>query len=188
MKGRKFIRKDLLNQDSKTKRGGGNKLVFNFTCHPAYSKLKNILSNINLLLTPNAQLRKVFPEVPIVGFMRRKSLKDLLVRAKVPVEKETDGKSCGCQGKRCEVCIFLEEKNTFTNKEGSDTYKIREGLHLDCNSENLIYLVTCKNAKNSMQEVVLLSFAHVLIITAVVTGSFVWAILSFKFHFMLILC
>ena len=50
------------------------------------------------------------------------SLKDLLVRAKVPVEKETDRKSCGCQGKRCEVCTFLEEKNTFTNKEGSDTY------------------------------------------------------------------
>ena len=106
LKARKFTRKDLLNQDSKTK--GRNKLVFNFTYHPAYSKLKHILSNINLLLTPDAQHRKVFPEVPIVGFKRGKSLKDLLVRAKVPVEKETDGKSCGCQGKRCEVCTFLE--------------------------------------------------------------------------------
>ena len=64
----------------------------------------------------------------IVGFKRGKSLKDLLVREKVPVEKEADGKSCGCQEKRCEVCTFLEEKNTFTNKEGSDTYKIREGF------------------------------------------------------------
>ena len=36
-----------------------------------------------------------------------------------------------------------------------------------------------------MQEVVLLVFAHALIITAVVTGSLVGAILSFKFHFML---
>ena len=59
-------------------------------------------------------------------------------------------KSCGCQGKRCGVYTFLEEKNTFTNKEGSDTCKIREGLHLDCNSENVIYLITCRNAKNSM--------------------------------------
>ena len=145
LKARKFTREDLLNQDSKTK--GRNKLVFNFTYHPAYSKLKHILSNINLLLTPDAQHRKVFPEVPIVGFKRGKSLKDLLVRAKVPVEKETDGKSCGCQGKRCEVCTFLEEKSTFTNKEGSDTYKIREGLHLDCNSENVVYLITCKKCK-----------------------------------------
>ena len=36
---------------------------------------------------------------------------------------------------------------TFTNKEGSDTYRIREGLHLDCNSENVIYLITCKKCK-----------------------------------------
>ena len=74
----------------------------------------------------------------------------ILRGGKVPVEKETDGKSCGCQRKRCELCTFLEEKNTFTNKEGSDTYKIREGLHLDCNSENVIYLITCKRCENSM--------------------------------------
>ena len=141
MKAKKFIREDLLKQDSKTKQR--NKLVFNFTYHPAYSKLKYILSNINLLLTPNAQHRNVFPEVPIVGFKRGERFKDLLVREKVPVEKKTDGKSCGCQGKPCEVCTFLEEKSTFTNKEGSDTYKIREGLHLCCNSENIVYLIPC---------------------------------------------
>ena len=52
LKARKFTREDLLNQDSKTKKR--NKLVFNLTYHPAYSKLKHILSNINLLLTPDA--------------------------------------------------------------------------------------------------------------------------------------
>ena len=145
MKVRKFTRKDLLNQDCKTK--GRNKLVCNFTYHPAYSKLKHILSEINLLLTPDAQHHKVFPEVPIVGFKRGESLKDLLVRAKVLVEKETDGKSCGCLRKHCKVCNFLEEKDTSTNKEGSDTYKIKEGLHFDCNSENVIYLITCKKCK-----------------------------------------
>ena len=31
----------------------------NFTYHPAYSKLKHILSNINLLLTPDAQYRVI---------------------------------------------------------------------------------------------------------------------------------
>ena len=73
LKARKFTREDLLNQDSKTK--GRNKLVFNFTYHPAYSKLKHILSNINLLLTPDAQHRKVFPEVPIVVSRGGKVLK-----------------------------------------------------------------------------------------------------------------
>ena len=58
LKAKKFTRKDLLNQDSKTK--GRNKLA----------KLKHILSNINLLLTPDAQHHNVFSEVPIVGFTR----------------------------------------------------------------------------------------------------------------------
>ena len=104
---------DLFNQDSKTK--GRNKLVFNFTYHPAQSKLKHILSNINLLLTPDAQHRKVFAEVSVAGFkvFSIVGLSGLLFRAKNPVKKETDGKSCGCQGKRCEVCTFLEEKNTY---------------------------------------------------------------------------
>ena len=48
---------------------------------------KYILSNINLLLAPNAQHCEVFPEVPSAGFKSGKSLKDLLVMAKVPVKK-----------------------------------------------------------------------------------------------------
>ena len=71
LKARKFTRKDLLNQDSKTNRR--NKLVFNFNYQPAYSKHKHILSNINLLLTPDTQHCKVFPEV-LIGFKRGKSL------------------------------------------------------------------------------------------------------------------
>ena len=98
------------------------------------------------MLTPEAQHRKVFPEVPIVGFKRGKRLKDLLVRSKVPV----DGKSCSCQRKRCEVCTFLEEKSTFSDKESSDTYKTREGPLLDCNSENVVYLITCKNVQKTV--------------------------------------
>ena len=83
----------------------------------------------------------------LLSVLRGKSLKDLLVRANVPVEKETDGKSYGFQGKRSQVCMFLEEKKTFTKKEGSDTYKIREGIHLDCNSQKVVYLITCKKCK-----------------------------------------
>ena len=35
----------------------------------------------------------------------------------------------------------------FTNNEGSDTYKVKEGLYLDCNSENVIYLIACKKCR-----------------------------------------
>ena len=36
------------------------------------------------------QYRKAFVEVPVVGFNKGKSLKDLLARAKAPGEKQTD--------------------------------------------------------------------------------------------------
>ena len=63
------------------------------------------------MLTPDAQHRKVFPEVPVVGFKGGKRLKDLVVRAKLLVEKETDGKSSGCQRKRC--LHLFRRKNHF---------------------------------------------------------------------------
>ena len=66
-----------------------------------------------------------------------------------------------------------------------DKGRSSSGLELiECNLFN--YLQKMQN--HSMQEVVLLGFEYVLIITAVFTGNFARAILSFKFHFMLILC
>ena len=53
-----------------------------------FSKLKNVLSEIHLLLTPDREHGKVFENVPIIGFRRAKSLKDILVKAKVaPLKK-----------------------------------------------------------------------------------------------------
>ena len=102
------------------------------------------------MLTSDAQHGNVFPEVSILGFKRGEggSLEDLLVRAKVLAEKETFWEFRSCQVKRCKVCTFLEEKNTFTNKNGGDTYNIMENLDLNRNSENvIIYLIACKKCK-----------------------------------------
>ena len=49
-----------------------NKLVFNITYYPIFSKLKNILSKIHLLLTPDREHRKVFENVPIIGLKKGK--------------------------------------------------------------------------------------------------------------------
>ena len=109
MKAGIFARKYLLNQKSKTKEG--NRLSFNFTYHPSY-KLKNILSNINLLLTSEEEHRQIFFEVSIMDFKRVKSLKDLLVRTKVSLEKETDGKSCEnlvVRGNAAKIALFRTE-------------------------------------------------------------------------------
>ena len=93
--------------------GNKSRIVFNITYHPVFSKLKNVLSEIHLLLTPDREHGKVFEKVPIIGFRRAKSLKDILVRAKVaPLEKK---KGCcrSCRGTRCEICKHVVTTETF---------------------------------------------------------------------------
>ena len=56
-----------------------NKLKFNLTYYPAFQNIKTILEELQILLAPDKEHQKVFPNVPIVGFRNGKSLKDYLV-------------------------------------------------------------------------------------------------------------
>ena len=55
LKARKYTRTELLNSQREVHK---NKLVFNITYYPIFSKLKNILSKIHLLLTPDGNTVK----------------------------------------------------------------------------------------------------------------------------------
>ena len=58
----------------------------------------------NFLLTPDREHRKVFENVPIITFEKGKSLKDILVSAKVPPLKTKDGFCGPCDKPSCEIC------------------------------------------------------------------------------------
>ena len=69
-----------------------------------FSELKIVLSEIHLLLAPDREHEKVFEKVTIFGFIRAKSLRDILARAKVaPLEKKK-GFCRSCGGTRCKIC------------------------------------------------------------------------------------
>ena len=89
LKDKKYKRTELL--QSQREEVHKHNLAFNITYYPIFLKLKNILSKIHLLLTPDMEHSKVFENVPIVGFKKGKSLKDILVRAKVPPLKTKKG-------------------------------------------------------------------------------------------------
>ena len=81
-----------------------------------------------------------------MGFRRAKSLKDFLVRAKLP----TDNVSLGClkcnkvgKGPRCEICDLMEPSTTFTDKDQTKVFNIRQGP-LNCNSKFIVYLIQCQ--------------------------------------------
>ena len=67
-------------------------------------KLKNVLSEVHLLLTPDKEHGKVFERVPMIGFKRAKSLKDILVIAKIAPLEEKKGFCRSCGGTSCKIC------------------------------------------------------------------------------------
>ena len=107
------------------------------------SKLKYVLSEIHLLLTPDREHGKVFEKIPIVGFRRAKSLKDILVRAKVaPIEKKK-GSCRSCGGTRCKICKHVMTTETFRSFSTKREYCIRSNS-LNCRSKYVVYLFSCK--------------------------------------------
>ena len=140
MRARKFKRDDLL--DRKPREATGNNHIFNITYHPAFARIKDTLSKIHLLLTPNEEHRNVFPAVPIIGFRRDKSLQDMLVRAKLPERNIQCGRSGRFHGKRCGVCNFIQDTSSFYDNDLRNKYTIKGG-RLNCNSRNVVYLDQC---------------------------------------------
>ena len=113
------------------------KLPFYITYYLAFQNVRNILQELHILLTPDLEHKKVFQDIPVVGFCNGKSLKDHLVRAKLPnVEKIGRSESCGTGN--CQVCYFICDTNTFTSKACGETVKIQIGI-LKCNSQKVVY-------------------------------------------------
>ena len=115
------------------------KLVFNITYHPNFSNLKDTMSFLHLLLTPDQEHQKVFHKVPIIGFRRVKSLKDILVRAKVPLVQKNEGFCGPCKKSRCEICEHIVSTDSFKSTTTQRTYFIRPPA-LKSSSGNAVYL------------------------------------------------
>ena len=118
-------------------------LVFNITYHPNFSKLKDTMSFLHLLLTPDQEHQKVFHKVPIIGFRRAKSLKYILIIAKVPPLQKNEGFCGACKKSRSGICEHMVNTNSFRSTTTQRTYFIRSE-NLNCSSENVVYLFTCK--------------------------------------------
>ena len=107
LKARKIPRNELLEKERSQPEE--NKLTFNIKYYPAFLNIKTILEELQILLAPDKENRKVCPNVPIVGLCNGKSLKDHLVRASLPILYQTSGSEP--YGKRnFQVCQFIINK------------------------------------------------------------------------------
>ena len=86
----------------------------------------------------------MFTPKSMISFRSARKLSSYLVRAKLyPTERTVGSYKCG--GKRCEVCINVNETPTVTSSVTGDTYIINH--RFDCNERCLVYLLTCNKCK-----------------------------------------
>ena len=110
--------------------------------------MKNVFHKYLDLLYMDNEVKRVFTPKPIISFRSARKLSSYLVRAKLyPTERTVGSYKCG--GKRCEVCINVNETSTFTSTVTGETYIINH--RFDCNERCLVYHLTCNKCK--MQDV-----------------------------------
>ena len=91
-----------------------NKITFNITYHPVFRDVRKILEELHVTLASDDEHKKVFPDVPMIGFKNNKNLNAHLVRSQLPNLDEV-GKSKPCGGKRppCHLCENMKDTCTF---------------------------------------------------------------------------
>ena len=127
------------------------------TYHPNLTSLPHITRNNLHILHESEEMKSIFPEPPLISYRRCRSLRDLLVSAKVasnpppgPQSQHQDDKSLDtgshkCNAKKCCVCPFMVDQSCFQSTTTGKKYPI--GQHINCKSTWVIYLITCKKCK-----------------------------------------
>ena len=134
----KISRNELL--DKEKSQGNDSKLTFNVTYYPVFRHLKRQLKELHVILACDEDYKKVFPEVPIIGFKNNKNLKSNLMRVTLPDINEA-GRCEPCGGKRppCQLCSNMKN-STFKSKHSNEVYQIKK----NCNSKMVVYLIECR--------------------------------------------
>ena len=143
LKARVFSRDTLLDRVKEVKKN--YILVLTLTYDPFIKFFQNVLNEAHILLTPNKEHCKVFRDnLSMTGWRKPKSLKNHLVSAKTKCESSSDNEKVPCNRSRYQICPFIEETNTFQNKDKSETFDIRKEI-LNCSSNLVVYLAECKS-------------------------------------------
>ncbi|CAG2219684.1 unnamed protein product [Mytilus edulis] len=145
-------RKALLNPVKKdTKKMTRIPLVLSYT--KASPNLREIIDTTWPLLHIKETTKQIFSEQPLFAYKRNKNLKDILVRAAFqypPITPGTSGistlnKLTKCSNEECSYCPWINFRRSFTSTFTERKY--RKNYIGDCNTPNIIYMITCKSCK-----------------------------------------
>ena len=95
----------------------------------------------------NQEIKNVFTPEPIVLYRSARKISSYLVRTTLcPLERKVGSEKCGKS--RCEVCLNIQETDTFTSTTTGKGFKINHKLNRNDNC--LIYLLTLNVVVSNM--------------------------------------
>ena len=120
-----------------------HRITFNITYYPVFRDVRKILEELDAILASDDGYKKVFPDVPLVGFKNNKKLKAHLVRSQL-TDLDEVGRSKPFGGNRplCHLCENIKDTCTFKSKHLDEIHKINKNYN--CNSKMAVCLIECK--------------------------------------------
>ena len=138
------MKKVLVGNNRKINNKIEKRIPFVVTFHPRLKILQKIIDKNLYLLYMNKEVKKAFTSEPMISYRSSRKISSYLVRAKLyPINRIV---GCYKRGsKRCEVCKYITETDTFTSTVIGKTFKINH--RFDCNDKCLVYLMTYNKCK-----------------------------------------
>ena len=135
--------------------------VFVVPYHPGLPNIPNIVKKHHRVMILNPHMKSIFPEAPLVAYKRPMSLRDRLIKAKLPPPQNRPKRvKAGMHkcNKPCSICPFVSTKKTIKAKHSD--HQVELSKHFDCNTKNIVYIIECKKCgdqyigqtKNSLKD------------------------------------
>ena len=106
--------------------------------------IQKVLNEAEIFITPNEEHKTVFGEKPpTTGWRKARTFKNYLVRAKTTNRGIVESKSARCNGKRCQVCQYIEEACELEDAD-RNKYDIRKGV-VNYNIDFTVYKIHCSS-------------------------------------------
>ena len=123
-----------------------NRVIFALEYNPQLPSISGILKSAWRVMTLDPKMKKVFPEPPMLAWKRPKSLKDQLVKAKVPEQiqrsqREIQGMK-KCTRPNCNTCPYVKVSKQIVSNNTGKIVSINAST--SCDTNGIVYYIKCK--------------------------------------------
>jgi hypothetical protein len=118
--------------------------------HPKLPSVSKILVKHWRTMTRDTEAKDTFPKPPMVAYKQPPNLKSVLCRAKLPKSKNTKRTLAGLKRcyKPCDSCPYVLSSKEFYSTQTNEKFPITGAFN--CNTEAIIYLITCAKCNVSI--------------------------------------